>query len=87
MQFLLVILLVFTWHDQACSFTWDDFNVQRLFWNSDEVFNQLKVEPDQTVCVEEVKFFVNSLKNHSDWALRGKRVKSQEIGFLFVGFL
>lgn len=56
------------------AFLWDQFNINRLFGNSDAVFNELSTafDSDQQACLNEFRGFVDALKAQQGWALRRK---------------
>lgn len=53
-------------------FLWDEYNLNRLFNNSDAIFNGIitqVAEPDK-LCVNQFKYFVEKLNEGEEWALK-----------------
>lgn len=67
-----IIFLAFGYLIQVRGFAWDEFNIERLFNNSDEVFGNIKIDQDQRVCVQDFKKLVDDLKSKQEWALKGR---------------
>lgn len=54
-------------------FLWDNFNIDRLFKNSEIIFERLRPGSTQAeeVCLNQFKYFVDNVKRSETWALRG----------------
>lgn len=59
----------------ACfAFTWNQNNINALFENSDDIFDQVSqgLEPEELPCLDQFKVFVNQLKLRQEWAISCK---------------
>lgn len=69
------------------AFLWDEYNIIRLFWNADSIFNDIitdVAEPDK-LCVNQFKYFVEKLDE--EWAVKCKLVLVNLKLFFFKFFI
>ncbi|XP_063709290.1 nose resistant to fluoxetine protein 6-like [Culicoides brevitarsis] len=67
-----IFVLTFGIFAPTSGFLWDNYNVNRLFGNYDDIFDEIitqVAEPDK-LCVNQFKYFVENLIDETEWAVK-----------------